>query len=113
MIKPGTPVRVKDLENDTWDTNLRWLYVGPLKTGGHVCEAADGRVCEWRHVERTPRKLVKGDIVYVDDDKTPVFADFSLEFIGMFEEYYVVKHADSNKMPLLFRYAIHIDDLKE
>jgi len=115
MIKPGTPVRCRNNEGNDW-TLKEWYYIGVARSGVHVAEDAGGWRDVWAYVERMPRVLVKGDLVYVDNDKVPPLSGllgFALEFMGMFEQYYVVKHTNSNKIPLLFAHAIHIDDIGE
>lgn len=67
MIKPGTPVRCRDDNDETWSRIDEWFYIGPAKSGWNVVEDRNGSLCTWKYAEPLPRKLKPGDSVYASN----------------------------------------------
>jgi len=111
MIKPGTPVRCRDHEDNYWNVGELY-YIGVARNGSHVVEDVKGLRMALAYVERMPRVLVTGDMVYTSD-RSSLSAPSGplLVFDGMYKEYFVVQH--ENGILNLWKYAIHVDDIGE
>ena len=109
MIKPGTPVRCKDISSGNW-SDKSWFYVGQTRADRNVAENDCGGISTWVYVEPLPRELKKGDPVFVSDESLDKCTIAGYEFDGMYGGQYVCKSMGSAEGLVFWGFVIHVDD---